>query len=102
MKKFITILLTIILLLSLTSCGETVVCEMCEKEVKEYQIKTREFDDGTRSLCKECDNYIQDYLDGKIVECWNCNKKIYKDEAHKVNMFGETMYTCSDCFAKLK
>ena len=87
MKKFIVLLLTVLMCLSLTACGQKYVCEQCA-DTYETEICRNE----TKPLCRDCYNANPDL---SLYEhyCVCGNKASYST--------GRT-YLCSECYAKVK
>ena len=98
MKKIITFALTLIMLLTFTSCGETVICDGCEKEVKKHQTRQKEWEEYTLQLCGDCYGLLNDYEKGKAVKCDFCGDFVRKSEAHVNSFLGEPLYICDDCY----
>ena len=101
MKKLVPILLAILMLVTLASCGETVECDFCDELFKERQGSEQVYDEEIYFVCRDCAVFIQGCEDGSSVECFNCGDLIRKKDAHSFSVWGETDYSCDECYYEL-
>lgn len=102
MKKLIILVLTVIMLITLASCGETVICDGCDKEIKARQSKTKEWEGENLCLCVDCYDLIVAYENGKATECDFCNDIAKISDMHVNAVFGEPIYICPECYEEIK
>ena len=98
MKRIIAIVL-VFMVVSLASCGESVICDWCDEEVKEYNIRQNVYEEETYNVCRDCYDFIEDYNKGNIVECDFCSEYVKRDKARFNDLL--EIYICDECYREL-
>lgn len=63
MKKIVLVILVIVMLLTICSCGKMVECDFCGNEVKEKTAYTNDVWGETMYMCQECYDELKELFE---------------------------------------